>query len=302
MYPNKIFLGLTLYDILICLGICICFVVFSVLADKRGIKARHQKFSLICGCVGIATGLFSAALFQAIYDIPKKGKFEFLFRITSEGKIEFVNTGITFYGGVVGGAACFLLIYFLVGYLFNKKYENPRYHNEQFFPMASCAAACIAIAHSFGRVGCLMAGCCHGAKTDAWYGLSMYVGGKWDNYVPTQLFEAIFLFLLFVFLFINAYRGGKYNLPIYMASYGVWRFIIEYVRDDYRGSIGIDALTPSQLIAIIMIVGAVGVFFLERWYSARLKARYAHIRPKATIPLTHKTEGGEESAEGNENN
>ena len=295
MYPFKLFLGLTLYDILICVGICICFVIFSVLADKRGIKARHQKFSLICGCVGIGTGLISAAFFQALYDIPKKGRFEFLFRINAEGKIEFVNTGITFYGGIVGGAACFLLIYFLVGYLFNKNYENPRYHNEQFFPMASCAAACIAIAHSFGRIGCLMAGCCHGAKTDAWYGISMYVKGQWNTYVPTQLFEAIFLLLLFVFLLINAYRGGKYNLPIYMASYGVWRFIIEYVRDDYRGSIGIKGLTPSQLIAIIMIVGAVGVFFLERWYSARLRERYAHVRQRATIPLTKDSEIEENS-------
>lgn len=284
---------MTLYDILICVGICVCFVIFSKLADRRGINTRHQKFSLICGCVGIGTGLFSAALFQAIYDIPKRGGFEFLFKINKEGKIEFVQGGITFYGGVVGGAACFLLIYFLVGYLFNKKYENPRYHNEHFFSMASCAATSIAIAHSFGRIGCLMAGCCHGSETDAWYGLSMYVGGKWGTYVPTQLFEAIFLFLLFAFLFVNAYIGGKYNLPIYMAAYGVWRFVIEYVRDDYRGTIGTDAITPSQLIAIVMIVGAVGVFFLERWYSKKLKERYAHIRPKATIPLVGDAEEGE---------
>ena len=292
MWPFKLFLGLTLYDILICVGICICFVIFSFLADKRGIKTRHQKFSLVCGCFGIGTGLVSASFFQALYDIPKKGGFEFLFKINSEGKIEFVNTGITFYGGVVGGAAFFLMIYFLFGILFYKKYENPRYHNEQFFSMASCAATSIAIAHSFGRIGCLMAGCCYGAETDAWYGLSMYVGGKWGTYVPTQLFEAIFLFLLFAFLFVNAYSGGKYNLPIYMAAYGVWRFVIEYVRDDYRGTIGTDAITPSQLIAIVMILGAVGVFFLERSYTAKVKNRYAHVRAKASIPLE-----GESNAE-----
>lgn len=276
MYPDKIFLGLTLYDILICVGIIICFFVFGFLSDKRKMKVRHQKFSLVCGCFAIAAGLFSAALFQALYDIPKKGGFEFLFKIEN-GKIVPVNGGITFYGGLIGGVAIFLLIYFIFGRFFYKKTDTPHYHNENFFSMASSAVASIAIAHSLGRFGCLTAGCCHGAITDAWYGIMMHGGEGYAKYVPTQLFEAIFLLLLFAFLFINAYRGGRYNLPIYMSSYGVWRFIIEFVRDDYRGSVGIDAITPSQLIAILMILGSVGVFFLEKTYTDKVEARYAKL-------------------------
>ena len=139
--------------------------------------------------------------------------------------------------------------------------------------MAASAIAAVPIAHSLGRIGCLTAGCCHGAKTDAWYGIMMHGGEGYAKYVPTQLFEAIFLLLLFAVLFINAYRGGRYNLPIYMAGYGAWRFIIEYVRDDYRGSIGTDLVTPSQLIAILMILGAVGVFFLEKTYTDKVENR-----------------------------
>ena len=60
-----------------------------------------------------------------------------------------------------------------------------------------------------------------------------------------------------------------------MASYGVWRFVIEYVRDDYRGSIGIESITPSQFIAILMILGSVGVFILERTYTNKVEKRYA---------------------------
>lgn len=295
MYPFQIVFGLTLYDILLCVGIIAAFAVFGYLADKRGIKVRLQKFSLVCGCFAIGTGLISASFFQALYDIPKKGGFEFLFKITEEGKIELVNTGITFYGGIIGGVSIFLLIYFLVGKIYYKNTDTPGYHNENFFSMASCAVTGIAIGHSLGRIGCLTAGCCHGALTDEWYGIMMYVGGEYQRYVPTQLFEAIFLLLLFAFLFINAYRGGKYNLPIYMSVYGIWRFIIEFVRDDYRGSVGIDAITPSQLIAIIMILGAIGVAFLERSYSAKVARRYAEGQSESAPEAV-------EDADGDKNN
>lgn len=274
MYPYKIFLDLTIYDILICLGIIVAFAVFGFLADKRKIKVKLQRLVIVCGSAAIGVGLVSASFFQALYNIPKRGGFEFLFKIGEDGKIELVNTGITFYGGIIGGVAAFLLVYFIAGRFIYKGTDNPRYHNEAFFSVASAAIPALTVAHSLGRLGCLFAGCCHGAPTDAWYGIVMHIGGAPQKYVPTQLFEAIFLLILAAFLFLNAIEGKKYNLPLYMSLYGMWRFIIEFLRDDYRGSIGIDAITPSQFIAIVMILGAVGVFFLERWYSRKLSERY----------------------------
>ncbi len=282
MYPYKIFLGLTLYDILLCAGIIVAFLVFGFLADKRGIRVRLQKFSIICGCAAILTGLVSASFFQALYNIPERGGFEFLFKIGEDGKLQIVNTGITFYGGIIGGAAAFLLIYFIAGKKYFAKTENPYYHNENFFSMASSAVSAIAIAHSLGRIGCLTAGCCHGAKTDAWYGIAMHVGGEYQKYVPTQLFEAIFLLILFGLLFLNAYEKRRYNLPLYMSAYGAWRFIIEFLRNDDRGSIGTDLISPSQLIALIMIAGAVGVFFLERWYTDKTENRDSDVNKSIT--------------------
>jgi phosphatidylglycerol:prolipoprotein diacylglycerol transferase len=299
MYPYKIIFDLTLYDILICVGIVAAFMIFGFLADKGKIKVKHQKLAIVCGCVGIAIGLVSASFFQALYNIPQRGGFEFLFKITEEGKIELVNTGITFYGGVIGGVAAFLLVYFIAGIFVYRKTDTPLYHKERFFSVASAAMPALTFAHSLGRIGCLTAGCCHGAPTDAWYGIVMHVGGTTQKYVPTQLFEAIFLLILAAFLFVNALEGKKYNLPLYMSIYGVWRFIIEFLRDDYRGSVGIDALTPSQLIAIIMIVGAIGVFFLERWYSRKLDERYPNGLPWIVESLS---EDAEKAEEGENNN
>lgn len=299
MYPYKIFLDLTLYDILICVGIIVAFAVFGFLADKRKIKVRHQRLVVICGCVAIAVGLVSASFFQALYNIPERGGFEFLFKIGEDGKLQLVNTGITFYGGIIGGVAAFLLIYFIAGKLIYKNTDTPRYHNEHFFSVASAAIPALTLAHSIGRIGCLTAGCCHGAPTDAWYGIVMHIGNTSQKYVPTQLFEAVFLLLLAAFLFINSLEGKRYNLPLYMSIYGAWRFVIEYLRADYRGSVGIDALTPSQLIAIIMILGAIGVFFLERWYSGKLSERYPREIEKESEIVPEALENSKDNEQNN---
>ena len=134
---------------------------------------------------------------------------------------------------------------------------------KSFFTVADIAAISLSVAHALGRIGCLMAGCCHGAKTDAWYGI--YMPALKAKVVPLQLYEAIFLFALSAWFIYRLFKGMAGNLPLYMASYGVWRFAIEFLRDDDRGSTVVDFLTPSQFIALLMIVGAVLLFFGQRY-------------------------------------
>ncbi len=257
MYPYKILLGMSLYDICFCLGIIACFFVFGYLADKQGIKRKTQNFAMLCGLGAIALGYGSAILFQALYNIKTQGGFEI-------GE----NTGTTFYGGLIGGVLSFLIMYFGVGYF---KYDD-KYHIHVFFRMADSAVPAIVVAHSLGRVGCLMAGCCHGALTDEWYGIMMHGGQGYAKYVPVQLFEAVFLMLLFGFLFIRSIEKRGYCLPTYLCVYSIWRFAVEYIRGDYRGSIFTDLLTPSQFISCILFVIGIGVIFLEKSLKPRLEA------------------------------
>ena len=137
-------------------------------------------------------------------------------------------------------------------------YYRSKEHIRNLRTITDIAAPCIAIAHGFGRIGCLMAGCCYGAETDAWYGIHMQNIDK--KVVPIQLFEALILFALFGLFLYRVLKGRTYNLPLYMAVYGIWRFLIEYARDDYRGYTFISFLTPSQLTAIAMIIGAAILF------------------------------------------
>lgn len=253
MYPNSLILGLTLYDICIAVGIIACFAAYRICADRFELRAKLQNFTLLTAFLAIIAGYGSAVLMQAIYNIKDAGGFEIN-----------TGTGATFFGGLVGGALTFILIYFIAGHFVFRD----AYHRSSFTKTADCAACSITIAHAFGRVGCLMAGCCHGAPTDAWYGIYMESAGA--KVVPVQLFEALFLFALFAALMILTRRVGKYVLPAYMGVYGIWRFLIEYARGDERGDTIVSFLSPSQLTALLLIVGGVLLLVIEmKFYSKK---------------------------------
>ena len=130
--------------------------------------------------------------------------------------------------------------------------------------MAPC---CIIIAHAFGRVGCFFAGCCYGKETDS------FLGVQFPNLPhpvhPTQLYEAVFLFLLFAICFILLMKKDfKHNLTVYLIAYGIFRFLIEFVRADNRGEF-FPGISPSQFWSILMVVAGVAVFFLLRYLEKK---------------------------------
>lgn len=258
MYPYEIFFGLTLYDIFIAIGVVVAIVGFSYLADKRKLKGKLQSIVMLCTIVALLFGWFCALLTQSIYNYIETGVFEW--------------RGMTFYGGFVGGALAFLAVYFIGGKILFKKTDNPRYYLQNFFVVADIAVACVCAAHAFGRIGCLTAGCCHGKVYSEKHSftlplLTISSSGellRTEYTVPVQLYEAIFLMALCAFLTWRVIKKKTYGLPLYLALYGVWRFLIEYARADDRGQTIVSFLSPSQLVAIILVLVSIAVFFVER--------------------------------------
>lgn len=241
--------GISLYEICMLVGVVAAMVLFSVLAERRKMPGKLQNLILVGIVVSVVVGYLFAVLFQAIYNALENGTF-----IIDE------NTGATFYGGLIGGALCLVLIYFIGSrLLFHTNQVGVRW-----FPtLANLAAACVPLAHGFGRIGCLMAGCCHGGETDAWYGIAMDIGvldGEFVKVVPLQLFEAIFLFVLAAFLIVRIWQGKGLEAPVYLIGYGVWRFIIEFFRTDDRGASLVPGLSPSQVTAILLVLVGIAIY------------------------------------------
>ena len=171
MYPDPI-IEINLYDIFFIGGLLAALYVLSLYTSKKKMPSAVQNFYVNLAVAAMAAGFLSAFLFQAVYNWFDYGMFEF--------------SGITFIGGLIGGAAVFLL-----GYkLFAREKER------EYFPMVLNVAPCaIFLGHGFGRIGCFFAGCCYGLETDSFLGV--YFPIHLATLYPTQLFEAAFLFIMF---------------------------------------------------------------------------------------------------------
>ena len=256
MYPYKLFLGMTFYEIFLAVGIIAALLIFRIIADKKKYSALLQNITIISGVFSIIVGYVGAVMLQAVYNWLESGSFELN-----------KSTGATFYGGLIGGVLFFLLCFFVGGGVWCRLKGIERNALKDFIDVSDIGAASVAAAHGFGRLGCLLVGCCHGECTESWIGI-------WNERlqcktVPVQLFEAIFLFALAAFIIYRSLRGKSFALPIYLVSYGVWRFTIEFLRSDDRGASPIKWLTPSQFIAVLLVTVGIAVAILMYRYRRR---------------------------------
>ena len=250
MYPYDILPGFTLYDLCLALGIFCAVLVFRFFSDRDKISARLYNFILYDALITVVLGYALSVFTQALYNWRDEGKF-----------VISASTGATFLGGLVGGAAVFIAFYFGIGHFSFGNRENIK----SFRWMTDVAAVCIPAAHSIGRIGCLTAGCCHGIvyETAKWYTFRFLILNAADECIgvfyalPVQLYEALFLAVLALALGIMKRKNKTNLLPIYMIAYGVWRFLIEYIRGDERGTTIVDFLSPSQLTSVLMVAGGI---------------------------------------------
>jgi prolipoprotein diacylglyceryltransferase len=92
--------------------------------------------------------------------------------------------------------------------------------------------------------------------------------GNIGYHVPTQLYESLFLFVLFAILSILYFKRYNILMQIYLISYGVWRFLIEYVRTDQVGGVQDALLRPSQWQSIIFI--SIGILLFVIYHIRRV--------------------------------
>lgn len=256
MFPNPIFWHVYPYGVMIALGILCCFLVLYLYAKKLAVNPTLVDFSFYDGVFSIVFGFATAALVQATLNYiahPEEG-----FR---------VGSGITVIPGLLGGAAFFLVVYFLLR-------RRLKLQLLEILPIIPC---CIAIAHSLGRVGCFFAGCCYGKETDSVFGVTF--PGMTHAVHPTQLYEAVFLLLLFIVLSLLVLKWKfPYTLSVYLVAYGIFRFLIEFLRGDDRGKL-FGVLSPSQFGSIFYILLGVAWFFVHRFLLSRRQAGDALSSP-----------------------
>lgn len=289
MYHEPLFsvgnLHVYAYGLCMAVGIILCFVFLLWVFSYKNFNEECTDKMIFLGLVATAIGILFAMLFQSVYNYIDTGVFTF--------------GSMTFIGGLIGGVGSYLAFYNLYVYVIAPRTKIKWLQNNMnaslndaipFVPVAIC------IAHAFGRLGCTFAGCCHGPETDAWYGIYMWASSyEWyATVIPTQLFECIFLVVLCAVMALLYFKFKfNCNLGVYLIAYGVWRFLIEFVRDDNRGGF-IPGLTPSQFWSIIMVVCGIGYFFLYK-YVLKAKMKHPELQPPVRESKKKKVADGDGS-------
>jgi phosphatidylglycerol:prolipoprotein diacylglycerol transferase len=257
MYPELFRIGnfpITTYGIFLAVGMLLALLVAARLGQRDGLPRERiydiGLWTLIGGLVGSKIlMLFTEDNVQVF-------------------SLDFLRSGGVYYGGFLGG---FIALALLI-----------RFYGLPFWKVGDAFAPGVALGQAFGRQGCFSAGCCWGkATTLPWgvhfteagheyTGVPMYGPDGSDLYLhPTQLYESFFMLLVFAFL-LYLHRKKKFNgqvLIAYAIIYSIFRFLIEFIRDDPRGDLfGLTTLTglsTSQMISLIVAVGAI-VFMVIR--------------------------------------
>ena len=172
----------------------------------------------------------------------------------SSSLTEKIRYGFVFYGGFLGGL--------IAGIIWLKKHKQPLLPAMDFF------AVPLALGHAIGRIGCFLAGCCYGKISHDFLAVkytdpNSLVPEHLHNIglYPVQLMESIAVLILFFVLFYFYKKPHKNGVIFagYLLGYGLIRFALEYFRFDDRGA-GLFGFSPSQIIAIILIVISVFLF------------------------------------------
>lgn len=148
--------------------------------------------------------------------------------------LDFIFSGRTIIGGLIGGTLAVVLT---------------RNHLKIKDKKGNLFVPSLGIAIFFGRIGCLLRGCCYGTATDLPWSVNM---GDGIMRHPTQLYEAIFGLIVFIATIKLDKTRIKAGLlfQIFLITYFTFRFLMEFLRTDTKIFIG---LTLAQVVAIIVI-------------------------------------------------
>ena len=187
--------------------------------------------------------------------------------------------GLVYYGGLIGATVAG------IGYLTWKKLPV--------WKIADILAPSIALGSVFGRIGCLLNGCCYGHVCDLPWAIHFPADHetRGDGVHPTEIYDALLnliLYLTLAWLFRCRWKmrieaggfklenGSCGNLPasqfrdgqifaLYLIGYAICRSTVEFFRGDYRADhIHAGMFTPAQIVSVPILMVGLALFFWRR--------------------------------------
>ncbi|OGQ64225.1 MAG: prolipoprotein diacylglyceryl transferase [Deltaproteobacteria bacterium RIFCSPLOWO2_12_FULL_38_8] len=240
------------YGTMLAIGFSLALYLVVRRAKTEGLDPEH--FLNVATYI-ILAALIGSRLFHVFFEKPS-------YYFSNPLEIPKVwKGGYTFLGGFIPAA--------IVLWWYTKKHKIPILKSMDIF------APYLALGTMFGRLGCFLAGCCHGKICDFVQFPISYVATNPDSFsrplgIPlyaTQLWQASANFLVFLIL-IWMRKRKKFDgqlLAGYLIFYPIGRGVIEIFRgDEVRGFVISNILYTSQFLGLFMILGGILL-----WWRAR---------------------------------
>lgn len=256
MCPKLLEIGpftLHTYGVMLALALLASIYVAAWLGKKEGIS---PKYVWDFGFVVIISAIIGSKLLLVVTSLDY-----YLQDLSRLFSIDFLRAGGVFYGGLLGAiAGC---------YIFARM--NP---SVSFLKMSDIAAPAIPLGQAIGRLGCFSAGCCWGSHSDLPWAVTFtntyshdLIGVPLNETLhPVQLYESFIWMILFMVLW-TALRKQFFRVPgqllcVYLMSFGIIRFLLEYVRGDLERGVYFNGLLSTSQIISLLVVPAAAAFFL----------------------------------------
>jgi phosphatidylglycerol---prolipoprotein diacylglyceryl transferase len=209
MYPTLLRLGsfeITSFGVMVALGAALGILVLRREMMRSGLDAAKGVDAALVGVLG---GLVGAKLLYVVEHWAEPLSDTLLSR-----------GGMSWFGGFTGGVVAGL--------------GMVAWQGLPLVRVLAAAAPAMALGQAVGRIGCFLVGDDYGRPTSLPWGVAFPQGlpPTVERVHPTQLYEAIPLFLLTVVLVALRKRGmgDRRLLGFYLLAAGVLRFLIELVR------------------------------------------------------------------------
>lgn len=237
------------YGLMVAIGFAAATLLAYKHADESGIN-KERVIDL--GIVMLIGGIVGARIVYIALN----------FKYYMANPLEIVNLtkgGLVWYGAFIAGLI--ISVWFL------------KINKISFWTAADLFAPYIALAQAFGRIGCLLNGCCYGSVVPPGFMLGLTFHGESVARYPTQIMSATALFAIFIIL--RIWQRKRHFLGEIFLGYGllysIKRFIIEFLRGDYPKILL--GLTISQLVSLaIFTVSTVLFIYRYRKWKQSLKS------------------------------
>ena len=224
-------------------GVCLIAAVMccAFLAWRKG-RSQGLLFEdlAIVGAFAVGLGMFGGSLLYVIVSYTPAQIAAFI----KAGNFVFLGSGIVFYGGLIGG---------ICGALLGIKVAGCRFDT-----VVRTVVPFVPLGHAIGRVGCVLAGCCHGFAYEGpfaiYYPDSVLGLSPEQGYFPVQILESVINVGLCCILlwYEKRTKRAKNVMFAYIGAYAACRFVLELLRGDEGRGIYF-TFSTSQIISIVLL-------------------------------------------------